>query len=106
MQEARQHAQGNRSVMELLQRIERGQKNASRKDYYKILGVNKWTRHAVVGCGRILTWTWRAVVGCWSLTWTRHAVVGCGRSLTWTWRAAVGCGRSVTWTWRAAVGCG
>jgi hypothetical protein len=35
-QQARQHAQQDRSVLELLQRIERGQKNASRKDYYKV----------------------------------------------------------------------
>jgi tetratricopeptide (TPR) repeat protein len=40
-QQARQHAGQDRSVIELLQRIERGQKNASRKDYYKILGLDK-----------------------------------------------------------------
>jgi len=45
-QEARQHAQQDRSVLELLQRIERGEKTASRKDYYKVLGVDKLSANA------------------------------------------------------------
>jgi len=45
-QGAREHAGNDRSVLELLQRIERGQKNASRKDYYKVLGVDKLTATA------------------------------------------------------------
>ena len=47
--QARQLNQNDRSILELLQRIERGQKMASRKDYYKILGLSKVRKGTQVG---------------------------------------------------------